>query len=200
MGKILIIDERAERKKNLMREKDLSKLQKYEQEGVLVMLSSFPFSGCSNEELDVAFADYNVIAIHRSLMQSENVINIIDEYFRTSKKSFIIFSGGTSVNDISNNSMRLSINASDFYSTKLIDYIERQKNEINSTSILELLYGKSWRLPLLLEYRNLLWRDGMTDEDEDRLRRAIDPSRQEPLSYDTINDEIEKEKMNFLTI
>ena len=200
MGKILIIDERAERKKNLMREKDLSKLQKYEQEGVLVMLSSFPFSGCSNEELDVAFADYNVIAIHRSLMQSARVINLIDEYCRTSKKSSIIFSGGTSVNDISNNSMRLSINASDFYSTKLIDYIERQKNEINSTSILELLYGKSWRLPLLLEYRNLLWRDGMTDEDEDRLRRAIDPSRQEPLSYDTINDEIEKEKMNFLTI
>ncbi len=201
MGKILIIDERAERKKNLMRDKDLSKLHKFEQEGVLFMLSSLPFSSNSPiEELEKAFADYSVIAIHRSLMQTENVINIIDEYFRISKKSFIIFSGGTSVNDFSNNSLRLSINAGDFYSSKLIDYIERQKNEIKSTSLLELLYGESWRLPLLLEYRNLFWCDRMTDEDEDRLRHAIDPTRQTPLDIDIVNKEIEKEKLKFLSI
>lgn len=206
MSKILIIDERMERKKILMRESDLSMLYDFEQEGVLCILSSLPFSSKSPiNELDTAFADYSIVAIHRTLMQTENVMNIIDEYFRNSKKPFIIFSGGTSVNDFSNNSLRLSVNARDFYSSRLIGFIEKLKNGTTPT-LLELLYGEFWRLPLLLEYRNLLWRDRMSDEDdeydmrEEELRQAIQPSQRVKLDVDWVDKEIEKEKLKFCAI
>lgn len=201
MGKILIIDDRAERKKSLMSGKDLSKLSEFEQEKTICLRSSLPFSSKSSiTEIEEAFEHYSVIAIHRSLMQTENVINLLEDYFRTHNKSFIIFSGGTSVNDFSNSGMRLSINAGDFYSTKLIDFIEKQKNANKPIPLLELLYGRSWRLPLLLQYRNLLWCGRMTDEDEDRLRRAIDPTKQDTLSLEFINAEIETEKINFVAL
>lgn len=202
MNKFLIIDDRAERKKTLLNEKEILSLDAFERQGILSMRTSLEFKNMppSKDDIDEAINGYSVIAIHRSWLVENDLINDFEEYMSkdNSDKIFIIFSGGTTTTGLTNNYKSLYINAGNFYTPKLIEFIENNKED-NNTNLLKFLYGNSWRLPLLLEYRNLLWsgRESTDIEKEEFLRTLIYSSKYDILSLDYINDEIEKEKLNY---
>jgi hypothetical protein len=98
--------------------------------------------------------------------------------------------------------MRLNMNAASFYSENLPVMIKRYATGETTQPLLELLYGMSWKLALLLEYRNLIWLGGSEydyDKEYDLRVLIADNARipNEQLSLDWIEREIQKEKYNF---
>ena len=197
MGRVLIIEDRPERRKALMSDNDFSELEKLKDKGWVTLDTKLPIS---KEELISVLSQYDLIAIHRSWMAQAGVGNVIEE-FTKERKFLITFSGGITQNLLMNNRKRLNINSTDFYKHNLIEVIERfvNDNEECSEPLLELLYGRSWKLPLLMQYRNILWLGGQTfnQEKEFALRELLDDNATDELKMEFINDLIEKELINF---
>ena len=77
-----------------------------------------------------------------------------------------------------NNGRQLNINASDFYIEKLPEFINRFSEENLESPLLQYIYGDSWTLSLLLQYRYLLWTygddvDEIDDEEDESLEERI---------------------------
>ena len=77
-----------------------------------------------------------------------------------------------------NDGRQLNINASDFYIEKLPEFINRFCEENLESPLLQYMYGDSWKLSLLLQYRYLLWIygddvDEIDDEEDESLEERI---------------------------
>ena len=123
-------------------------------------------------------ANYSLIAVHRSYLINSGVYNNLLDFIKKSNKLLIIFSGNISQNMIMNNGRQLNINASDFYIEKLPEFINRFSEEILESPLLQYIYGDSWKLSLLLQYRYLLWIygddiDEIDDEEDESLEERI---------------------------
>ena len=202
MYKVLIVDDRLERKKALLDEDSFKSLKEFERDGVIVITSSLDDNASllTKERIKEILEPYRVIAIHRSWLLQNNLINIFEEFIKDSDKFFIIFSGGTTTNGFSNNFRSLSINAGKFYTSKLLDFISDCENDIEP-SLLRFLYGDSWRLPLLLEYRHLLWCDqGLNNTEKEEQLRALFMPDTEDVSIEYLNKQIEKEKFSYILL
>ena len=149
MNKVVIIDDRKERKKLHLSEAALSSLEKLVLSGKLDVMESI------NDIEEIA--NYSLIAVHRSYLINSGVYNNLLDFIKKSNKLLIIFSGNISQNMIMNNGRQLNINASDFYIEKLPEFINRFSEEILESPLLQYIYGDSWKLSLLLQYRYLLW-------------------------------------------
>lgn len=196
MSKVFILDDRKDRRKTLLSNKELATLDSFEEDGVLVFQESLPDS---KEDFEVLLSKYTVIAVHRSWLEQNGLSNKFEEYISANpNKDFIIFSGGTSTTRLTNHHKRLSLNAGVFYSFRLIAFIQDIARG-NFPSLLEFLYGKSWKLPLLLEYRNLLWNNNLIsdEEKEEELRELIDETSNDVLAMDYINSQIKDEILNY---
>jgi hypothetical protein len=102
--------------------------------------------------------EYDLIAIHRTFLTNLNIFNEFIDYIKDRNKWIIIFSGGNTQNTILLNGRQLNISSSDFYTERLSSFIEEFCNNLEMVSpLLSFLYGESWRLTLLLQYRYLLW-------------------------------------------
>jgi hypothetical protein len=100
-----------------------------------------------------------MIAIHNSYLSNLGIYGEVTEYIKKSEKYLIVFSGGIPQNTILNKGQQLNINSTDFYTDKLPSFIESFCNEsIITNPLLKYLYGDSWKLTLLLQYRYLLWK------------------------------------------
>lgn len=202
MYKVLIVDDRPERKKTLLDEDSLMSLKEYERKGVVVLAASLGdnTSFISKNDIKELLEPYKIIAIHRSWLSQNNLMNIFEELIKESDKFFIIFSGGTTTNGFSNNFRSLSINAGKFYTSKLMYFIGNCENDIEP-SLLRFLYGNSWRLPLLLEYRHLLWCDQAQNnqQKEEELRALFKPDT-ERITIDYLNKQIENEKLSYIQL
>ena len=198
MNKVLLLDDRLERQKILMDDSELGELKKCEENGWLTILSELE---TSHEIIEAELSQYSMIAIHRSWMDDHGVYNCIEEYVKRKKKFFVVFSGGISQNLLLNNRMRLNLNAAHFYTNKLPVLIKKYAREETNHPLLELLYGESWRLALLLEYRNLLWLGGSkyNFEKDFNSREMLVNERiiEEPISMEKIEKAIEKEKYHY---
>lgn len=196
MSRVLIIEDRPERRKTIMSDNDFSELEKLKDKGWVTLDTKLPIS---KEELISVLSQYDLIAIHRSWMAQAGVGNVIEEFITNENKFLITFSGGITQNLLMNNRKRLNINSVDFYQRNLIAVIERYANDECSEPLLELLYGRSWKLPLLMQYRNILWLGGQTfnQEKEFALRELLDDNATDELKMEFINDLIEKELINF---
>ena len=202
MYKVLIVDDRLERKKALLDEDSFKSLKEFERDVVIVITSSLDDNASllTKERIKEILEPYRVIAIHRSWLLQNNLINIFEEFIKDSDKFFIIFSGGTTTNGFSNNFRSLSINAGKFYTSKLLDFISDCENDIEP-SLLRFLYGDSWRLPLLLEYRHLLWCDqGLNNPEKEEQLRALFMPDTEDVSIEYLNKQIEKEKFSYILL
>lgn len=163
MRKIIIIDDRTERKKLHLSDDSISQLKKLEEKGILTLSDGEGFNTVSSQ-LD----DYDLIAIHRTFLTNSNIFNEFVEYIKDRKKWIIIFSGGITQNTILLNGRQLNINSTDFYTEKLSPFIEEFSYKTDITKpLLLFLYGESWRLTLLLQYRYLLWEYEDTDDIEE---------------------------------
>ena len=170
MNKVVIIDDRKERKKLHLSEAALSSLEKLVLSGKLDVMESI------NDIEEIA--NYSLIAVHRSYLINSGVYNNLLDFIKKSKKLLIIFSGNISQNMIMNNGRQLNINASDFYIEKLPEFINRFSEEILESPLLQYIYGDSWKLSLLLQYRYLLWIygddvDEIDDEEDESLEERI---------------------------
>ena len=170
MNKVVIIDDRKERKKLHLSEAAISSLEKLVLSGKLDVMESI------NDIEEIA--NYSLIAVHRSYLINSGVYNNLLDFIKKSKKLLIIFSGNISQNMIMNNGRQLNINASDFYIEKLPEFINRFSEEILESPLLQYIYGDSWKLSLLLQYRYLLWIygddiDEIDDEEDESLEERI---------------------------
>ena len=170
MNKVVIIDDRKERKKLHLSEAALSSLEKLVLSGKLDVMESI------NDIEEIA--NYSLIAVHRSYLINSGVYNNLLDFIKKSNKLLIIFSGNISQNMIMNNGRQLNINASDFYIEKLPEFINRFSEEILESPLLQYIYGDSWKLSLLLQYRYLLWIygddiDEIDDEEDESLEERI---------------------------
>ena len=202
MNKVIIIDDRLERRKVLMSEKKIEELKNCEIQGWLTSVTELP---TSSFELETALSEYSMIAIHRSWMVDHSVENIIEDYIRRTNKFYIVYSGGISQNLLLNGWKRLNMNAANFYSANLPTIIKKYALGESQYPLLELLYGESWKLSILLAYRNLLWLGGMkyNQAREEELRRLlIDGSfiPDEQITMEEIGKEIEKEKYKYVML
>ena len=170
MNKVVIIDDRKERKKLHLSEAALSSLEKLVLSGKLDVMESI------NDIEEIA--NYSLIAVHRSYLINSGVYNNLLDFIKKSNTLLIIFSGNISQNMIMNNGRQLNINASDFYIEKLPEFINRFSEEILESPLLQYIYGDSWKLSLLLQYRYLLWIygddvDEIDDEEDESLEERI---------------------------
>ena len=125
MSRVLIIEDRPERRKTIMSDNDFSELEKLKDKGWVTLDTKLPIS---KEELISVLSQYDLIAIHRSWMAQAGVGNVIEE-FTKERKFLITFSGGITQNLLMNNRKRLNINSTDFYKHNLIEVIERFVND-----------------------------------------------------------------------
>ena len=180
-----------------MSDNDFFELEKLKEKGWVTLNTELPIF---REDLINELSQFDLIAIHRSWMAQTGLGNEIEEYSKNESKFLITFSGGITQNLLMNNRKRLNINSIDFYKHNLIEVIERfvNNNEECSEPLLELLYGKSWKLPLLMQYRNILWLGGkaFSQKEEFALRELIVKDAFDELKIEFINGLIEKELIN----
>ena len=196
MNKVVIIDDRKERKKLHLSEAALSSLEKLVLSGKLDVMESIN----DIEKL----ANYSLIAVHRSYLINSGVYNNLLDFIKKSHKLLIIFSGNISQNMIMNNGRQLNINASDFYIEKLPKFINRFSEENLESPLLQYIYGDSWKLSLLLQYRYLLWTygddvDEIDDEEDESLEERIRSIlwNGQYMNQQQVCKEIENEKTKF---
>ena len=118
MKKVLIIDDRIERKKTHMSASALQKLSECTNDSYLAIVSG---EGVKKESISKDFADYNLLAIHFSWANDNRLIKDIDDYAKSNNKLLIFFSGGIGQTLLLDDFKRLSINSAEFYSDKLPD-------------------------------------------------------------------------------
>ena len=200
MKKVIIIDDRLERIKLHLSADSLNDLKSLEHNGKLNIVTEIS----SANSLDSAFFEYDIIAVHRTYLTNTSKSNSFNEYVKRSNKYFFVFSGGIPQNILSKKGHLLNINSSDFYTPELPKFIEKYCSEDNFESpLLRYLYGDSWRLTLLLQYRHLLWTygdindidDEMDDNTAEELQDILwDGDRKNSMEEINVEIEIEKEK------
>lgn len=205
MKKILIIDDRQERMKLHLSEESLADLKSLENRRILTIVTEII---SVDKNLDTLFHEYDIIAVHRSYLTNTSMSNLFNEYVKRSNKYFFVFSGGISQSILSNKGHLLNINSTDFYTPELPRFIEKYcLGDILESPLLQYLYGDSWRLTLLLQYRYLLW----TYDDIDDIDDEVDDTAAEELqdilwdgdsniSMEDVSAEIEKEKERRINI
>ena len=164
MNKVLILDDRIERKKTHLDDRSISELNVCVSQGYLKMITG------ENLEKDDTFQycdDYAMMAFHRSWLVSNNLMTNLEEYAKRTQKYLVVYSGGIGQTILLNDYKYLSINSALFYTSNLPKFIETYatSDEVEQP-LLQLLYGNNWRLPIYMKYRQILWR-GLSEEDKD---------------------------------
>jgi len=155
MKKVILIEDRPGRQSQFLSKNEIEQLQavnglstsKTDETNKLI-------SEIDHSAFDL-LSDYQLIIIHRSAL-SDMGINSLNSYCKSTKKDLIYFSGGiTQCNYYNDGYNLLNISVSELYnkslSTTIRDYIEGKVQHL-----LEIVYGRSWRLSTMLCYRQWL--------------------------------------------
>lgn len=200
MNKVLIIDDRIERKKSHMSDNAIKAFNDCIRLGYLESISG---ENLGKENIFEYCDDYSLIAIHKSWLESNELKKSIEEYAKKNQKYLIVFSGGIDQTILLNDYMYLSVNSAVFYTEMLPKFIETYATSNNiEYPLLQLLYDKNWALPIYVKYRQILWKGlPYNDKDEifllnfDQFIKPFDsPSTIETMNKleKTINEEITK--------
>ena len=138
--------------------------------------------------------DFSLIMIHRSVVGADG-LRALSRHCKKQKTNLILFSGGLGQVIYDNSSYQLlSLNSSDFYCPKLVEFIKSfVQGEVQN--LLELIYGPKWELELLLRYRFLKARlESETNiEVKIRLRAELEELRSATgIDPDNINVEVKR--------
>lgn len=164
MKKVLILDDRIERKKTHMSSSALQKLLECVNDNYLAIVSG---EDVKKESISKYFADYDLLAIHYSWANDKSLIQDIDDFAKSNNKLLIFFSGGIAQTLLLDDFKRLSINSAEFYSDKLPEFIEVYATKEIDLPLLHFLYGNNKNLALFMKYRQMVWKDSKengTDE------------------------------------
>lgn len=142
-------------------------------------------------------SSFDVIAIHGSLISENHLEDLVARLAK--EKHLIIFSGAVSQMILSSEGRLLKVPAVSFYSPNLIPFCMYLENPSDQPiQLLALVYGNShWRLPILLQLRQLLWqypegeRPYVQKRRIDELKKALSMTDERVLE-----DEITKELLS----
>lgn len=166
MNRVLILDDRIERKRTHLNDDSIKELENCVSQGFLKMITG------EYLEKDSAFQycdEYSMIAFHKSWLESNKLVTSLEDYAKKNQKYLILFSGGIGQTILLNDYKYLSVNSALFYTEKLPKFIETfAKSDDIEFPLLQLLYGKNWILPIYMKYRQLLWK-GVSEEDDEFL-------------------------------
>ncbi len=163
MRKVLILDDRVERKKAHMSEDAIRVLFDCVKQGFLTIING---EELENDSLLNFLANYDLIAIHRSWLVSQKMIQEVVEYVKKEHKHLILFSGGISQSLLMNNYTYASVNSAVFYTNRLPFFVEKFATKEIDQPLLEFLYGGAWLIPIYMKYRQLIWR-GVDESDDE---------------------------------
>lgn len=164
MNKVLILDDRVERKRTHMNDNSIKELSGCESLGYLKMIIG---EDSEKEKLFHYCDEYTILAFHKSWLVSKKLVTSIEEYAKRNQKYLIFFSGGIGQTILLNDYRFLSVNSALFYTEKLPKFIETYaKSDDIEFPLLQLLYGNNWRLPIYMKYRQILWK-GISEGDDE---------------------------------
>ena len=154
MRKILLLEDRKSRQELFLRENNLSEAD------LPPAINNILGDECkaflekikkNNDLIDEMLEGYDVIIAHRSGLSAYGVYNAFVNYFKKSKNTFVVFSGGINGVIYSNEEFPfLLINSKQLYSKNLLDFSKSEECDINNLS-----YGKKWPLNYLIRLSNL---------------------------------------------
>ena len=154
MKKIILVEDRPDRKKNLLGTEIDNKLDEI---SALKIVQDKP--SCENiidhinSENFSIFDEYQLIMIHKSSLSQTGLKNL-GEYCKSNKVDLIFFSGGLSQAIYHSDSHQfLSLNSKDFYSLSLEQFLIKYAKNTETTNLNELLLGNNYKLAKLLQYR-----------------------------------------------
>lgn len=164
MNKVLILDDRIERKKTHMNDNSIKELSNCESLGYLKMIIG---DDSEKENLFHYCDEFSMLAFHKSWLESNELVKSIEEYAKSNHKFLVIFSGGIGQTILLNDYNYLSVNSALFYTEKLPKFIETlAKSDDIEFPLLQLLYGNNWRLPIYMKYREIVWKGLKEGDDE----------------------------------
>ena len=172
--RIAIIDDRPNRPYLHLSEDVIKQLQK------LPNVQFFP--GIEDVDLE----QFDIIAIHRSYVINNNLMNVLDSLLKNNAKYLVLFSGGVSQPTVTEKGHKATVGSEVFYSPHLYPFCQ-ELTEIDEIQLYKLLYGiGSWKLPILMRLRQLYWLDPDEDDpdiddEKEEIEDALDINTPEEL-------------------
>ncbi|RAX51645.1 hypothetical protein CCY99_08785 [Helicobacter sp. 16-1353] len=141
---ILLMDSDVKRQESFM-EKYKIDINKYKNLKNICGENVKDFTDKIKENISI-LESYDILIVHRS--DIVNLLLNLQDYVKKSNKRLVIFSGGNTSTNYSNNYYEsLSLNSKTLYSNNLIFFIE---NYATDSNVLILAYGKKYKLNILL--------------------------------------------------
>lgn len=121
--------------------------------------------------------EFDLIIVHRSFlneMSAGSAVNAVAKFCEQNKKDLIYFSGGISASSFikQNDFNFLLINSKDFY-FNLLEFLNGYNKGLID-NLLELKYGKSWKLSYLLRLREFEVLNSLNEKIDTRAKREIE--------------------------
>ena len=152
MKHCIIIEDRVERQQKQLTEEQWERLCQ-----LAAVDSELPGYEEGKEYDFSAFDDYDIVAVHRTLLAKTNLINEFMDYAKNKKKNSIIFSGSITQQLVTNGGNTLAVEATVFYQS-IVTFLETY-DDSQDFPLYRFLYGNEWELPLLLRFRFLKWKE-----------------------------------------
>lgn len=199
--KILLIENRPARQAQYMSKDNLDSISKIQG----FTMSSFEeiLVKINNDTLDF-LTEYSLVMIHRSALgelSNGSKITRVAKYCEENSIDLIYFSGGISSSFFIEyaNSSFLLINSKEFYSDNFISFLKEyhEGKAGKPVKLIELKYGKSWKLNYLLQLRELIALNEKEpfEDSDDRIQNI--QTQLSLKSLENINVEIKKEIANY---
>jgi len=186
MKKIVLIEDRLDRQKQFLEEKEIIELNK-----IIVYIDIRITINQVNEKNSENLKDIDLIIFHRSAIDKKG-LSFLTEFCNKNDTDLILFTGSISqVSFFTNISQVLLINSKDLYSSKLLPFLKNY--EKNSSNLLELVYGDNWKLTYLLKLRHYtnVFNEENDEDTKDILENKINIIKG-IISFDKNIDELDK--------
>jgi len=147
MEKLILIEDRIFRQKNLLGEK-ASELQNFT--FLRNISGGDDFAIIKKQILEknyTVFDEYSTILLHRSAFETK-IRNGLIEYLKDFPKRLVLFSGGISGSHLSKlkKADLMLMNVTEFYSDNLFNFLKD-----NAENLLQLAFGKNWQASILID-------------------------------------------------
>ncbi|HTN46621.1 MAG TPA: hypothetical protein VL098_09770 [Flavipsychrobacter sp.] len=175
--KILLIEDRLERKNQFLSIAGISSLDEYSFLTVLRPTELEALKSDIKNRNQTRLNEFDLLMIHKSAFsQSEQ------EIIRETSKPTVYFSGGIPQSSYTENPDTLHINSKEFYSSNLKNFLEAIA-KTGKIELMRLQFGEQWQLNLLLNLRQEI-----TQKINTELESGIFPEDFEALFTDKIMD------------
>ena len=165
MMKIILLEDRPGRQEQYIDSEKVAKLKALQGLKILLGEECRDMINKLNQADDSQLNEFTLILIHRSALSAEG-IDTVTTHCQQNKKNLVFFSGGISQSLFtSQNFPYLLLNSKDFYQSNMLNFLSKFVNG-DTEHITELVYGDSWKLNLMLNYRQLLLKGELGRLDE----------------------------------